>query len=251
MGQGWNYMSYSATWARYAGLLCLLACLCWQSQANGHIIPGVSNFNPSHRARCGMCSHNYAHRYGGLPMDHGRSRVRAVELSEQPAPVLKVETNHGEYCTQAEVRRICSVIHPTENDVVYELGCADGRFCAELSRYGCTVVGIELIADRVALANERMSKLPKHRRERIRIVQGDIRSSGLIESQATIVIVHQMHDLLADIAYRLYKAKQNKLKCVCSIAHPLTMHKDGKIVDYWWAPIRVPHDDRRFFIYRR
>ena len=249
-------------------ILCVI-CLCstgsvYAHKQADHRGSTQSNYNSSHRAWCRMCQHNYEHDYGTLRWDPATGRHWYADVKQPVARFTKVapkakqqviigklkeENAWGEYCTPDEVRKIVATCHPTTTDVCYELGCGDGRICEALSSFGCTIVGIEIDPKRVQLARKRVARLPKERRDRITIIQGDITTAGLIESQATVVNVHQMPSLLADIALRLHNA--SKLKTVCSIAHPLSMRQQGEIVDYWWAPFRVPHMSRRFFIYRR
>ena len=93
--------------------------------------------------------------------------------------------------------RLAAVTH---NDVVYDLGCGDGRLVvAAASRYGARGMGIDIDPQRVAeaTAHVRASNLEG----RVRIVQGDLLEVGL--KGATVVILYLSAELNAKLRPKL------------------------------------------------
>lgn len=226
-------------------LLCLscLLCLSFATSSEAHWIRGGGD-NP--RCNCGMCTHNRAHR-AGLPMDHGTSNVRPVAPTAV-VPVAPVITQpsvtavavEDEYTPHDLVRKIVSVIHPVKSDVLYDLGCGDGRLLVYAAKhFGCRCVGYEIEPDRVKIARENVRKAGLE--NLVTIIQGDVTTDGLVE-HATIVVAYQFEELLSKLRPRLDNARS--LHCVCSIEHPLP---------WWWSAPRVKHTSPKgkFYVYRR
>ncbi|MGC8965069.1 MAG: SAM-dependent methyltransferase [Brevinematia bacterium] len=58
------------------------------------------------------------------------------------------------------IRKILDYLSPSEKDVIYDLGCGDGRFVIEASKkYGCKAVGIEIDPIRYLVAKLRVKLL--------------------------------------------------------------------------------------------
>lgn len=64
---------------------------------------------------------------------------------------------------------------------VLEMGCGTGRVLLETARAGIEVVGVELSAAMLRRAEERLAAEPAAVRDRVRLVQGDIRTADLTE----------------------------------------------------------------------
>lgn len=230
-------------------LLALILLIC---PVEAHWIRGGGD-NP--RCNCSMCQHNRAHR-AGVPMDHGvrtpdfnvaRLPVSPPSQASQPdfntplpaaAPIIDLMIQ-DEYTPMSTVKSVLAIVHPSRRDVLYDLGCGDGRFLIEAAKvYGCRCVGIEIDEQRAEVAKQKVAEAGLS--DRIAIRTADALDAGLIEASATIVLVWQFDDLLKKLRPRLDAAE--KLHCVCSIAHPLP---------WWWSQPRVKHKQGAFYVYRR
>jgi len=91
-------------------------------------------------------------------------------------------------------------LHLTEDDVLYDLGCGDGRVLIEAYRqYGCKGVGIEIAPQTANLARRNVAAIGLA--DQIRIVTGNVlayRYEG-----ATAATVYLYPDLVARLAPKL------------------------------------------------
>ena len=75
----------------------------------------------------------------------------------------------------------------TKNDIVYDLGCGDGRFVVTAARqFGARGVGIDIDPDRIQEANELAQRTGAS--DRVRFVQGDLFQADI--SEATVVTLY-------------------------------------------------------------
>lgn len=82
------------------------------------------------------------------------------------------------------IRKIVDYLDLKENDVVYDLGCGDGRFVIEVAkRYNCKAVGIEIDPIRYLIAKIRVKLLGLE--DRVKIVWGNFFNYSL--KDATVV----------------------------------------------------------------
>src|SRR5262245_35998076 len=89
-----------------------------------------------------------------------------------------------------------------EKDVVYDLGCGDGRILVEAARkYGARGVGIDIDPARVMEARENVKKNGVERL--VRIEQGDLFKVDL--SPATVVTLYLLPELNARLVPQLEK----------------------------------------------
>ena len=80
----------------------------------------------------------------------------------------------------------------TSNDVVYDLGCGDGRIVVMAAeKYGARGVGFDLDPQRIKESNEnaKMAKIT----DRVRFVQGDLFETDL--SEATVVTLYLLPEV--------------------------------------------------------
>jgi predicted RNA methylase len=107
-----------------------------------------------------------------------------------------------------------AIIHPTENDLLYDLGCGDGRICiAAAVTYGCRSVGIEIDPKRADLAREKVKAAGVEHLVAIRT--GDANTIGWVES-ATIITMYLNPDPIKQLMRRTESAK-----VIASINHRL------------------------------
>lgn len=66
-----------------------------------------------------------------------------------------------------------------EGGAVLEMGCGTGRVLVEIARAGVEIVGVEVSLGMLQAAERRLAAQPAAVRERVRLVQGDIRTVDL------------------------------------------------------------------------
>ncbi len=82
------------------------------------------------------------------------------------------------------IEKILDYLNPKQSDVVYDLGCGDGRFIIEASRrYGCRAVGIEIDPLRYFITLLRVKLL--HLDDKVKVVWANFFNYPL--NDATIV----------------------------------------------------------------
>src|SRR3990167_2327310 len=93
-------------------------------------------------------------------------------LAQTPAPsrrpdVIFVPT------PEAVVEAMLQVANVTKNDIVYDLGCGDGRIpVTAAKKYGARGVGVDIDPQRIKEATENVAKNGVG--DRVKIVQGDL-----------------------------------------------------------------------------
>ncbi len=96
----------------------------------------------------------------------------------------------------AMINSILTLASPTENDVMLDLGCGDGRVLIEAVRsFDCEAVGVEQDPALAATARARVAEAGLS--DRIRIIQGDANEVGLCD--ATLVFVFLPADIAASL----------------------------------------------------
>lgn len=173
---------------------------------------------------CGMCNRLF----GCLPgYEHLCQSVFPVEP-------------HGEVFHDATpwvvVNHMLRIAAPKQHDVVYDLGCGDGRFLQRASQmYGCGGVGLELNGRRVQVARQRLQRRGV---ENVRIVHGDARNYCLCD--ADIIVVYLFPELLKELLPACTGATR-----IVSYCHRLPDREcrkftvDGKYTFYFWERPRA------------
>ena len=88
----------------------------------------------------------------------------------------------------------------TPKDLLYDLGCGDGRILiTAVKKYGCRAVGIEIDPQVAAFAKQKVATSGVG--ARIRITVGDARKYDL--SQATAVTMYLFPDLMRELVPKL------------------------------------------------
>ncbi len=134
-----------------------------------------------------------------------------------------------------EMLRLASV---GKNDVVYDLGCGDGRIVITAAqKYGASGVGVDVDPERIRESNENARKAGVT--DRVKFLQQDLFETDL--SQATVVTLY----LLPDVNLRLRPKLLRELKPGTRIvSHAFDMGD--------WKPekaVKVPGADRERTIY--
>jgi cyclopropane fatty-acyl-phospholipid synthase-like methyltransferase len=89
----------------------------------------------------------------------------------------------------------------TKNDVVYDLGCGDGKLVIAAGKLGARAVGIDIDPERVkeATANVKAAGLS----DRVRIIHGDIFDPATKISEASVVTLYLLQTLNEKLRPRL------------------------------------------------
>lgn len=129
----------------------------------------------------------------------------------------------------------------TSGDVVYDLGCGDGRIVIAAARkYGARGVGIDIVADRIAEA--RANAAAAGVSHLVRFVQADLLTADF--SDATVVALYLSPSMNERIKPRLLKELRPGARVV-SYVYDMTgwvpdqrLEIDGRWVFVWAVPAR-------------
>jgi len=142
---------------------------------------------------------------------------------------------------EAVVEAMLQVANVGKNDIVYDLGCGDGRIpVTAAKKYGARGVGIDIDPQRIKEANENVAK--NNVGDRVRIVQGDLFEQDL--SQATVVTLYLLPSLNVKLMPKLMKELKPGTRIV---SHAFDMGDwkpekeldvEGRRVYYWTIPKR-------------
>lgn len=127
--------------------------------------------------------------------DAGRILLAQGATSPRTPDVIFVPTPNDVVDKMLELAKV------TAKDVVYDLGCGDGRIVITAAqRYGCRGVGIDIDPQRIAeaTANVAAGKVG----DKVRIVQGDLFEANI--SEATVVTLYLLTRLNAKLKPKLY-----------------------------------------------
>ena len=168
----------------------------------------------------------------GLP---GVSVVLAQEAPARRPDVIYVPT------PEAVVEAMLQVANVTKNDIVYDLGCGDGRIpVTAAKKYGARGVGIDIDPQRIKEANANVEKNGVG--DLVKIVQGDLFEQDL--SQATVVTLYLLPSLNVKLMPKLMKELKPGTRIV---SHAFDMGDwkpekeldvDGRKVYFWTIPKR-------------
>lgn len=142
---------------------------------------------------------------------------------------------------EAVVEAMLQVANVGKNDIVYDLGCGDGRIPVTAARkYGARGIGIDIDPQRIKEANENVAKNKVG--DLVKIVQGDLFEQDL--SQATVVTLYLLPSLNVKLMPKLMKELKPGTRIV---SHAFDMGDwkpekeldvEGRKVYYWTIPKR-------------
>jgi ribosomal protein L11 methylase PrmA len=165
----------------------------------------------------------------------GASVVAAQDAPTRRPDVIYVPT------PEAVVEAMLQVAGVTKNDIVYDLGCGDGRIPVTAARkYGARGIGIDIDPQRIKEANENVAK--NNVGDRVTIVQGDLFEQDL--SKATVVTLYLLPSLNVKLMPKLMKELRPGTRVV---SHAFDMGDwkpekeldvEGRKVYYWTIPKR-------------
>ncbi|MCI3950896.1 MAG: SAM-dependent methyltransferase [Burkholderiales bacterium] len=100
------------------------------------------------------------------------------------------------------VNKMLEMAKVTAKDVVYDLGCGDGRIVITAAqRYGCRGVGIDIDPERIREATENVQKGKVA--DKVKLVQGDLFETDI--SEATVVSLYLLTELNLKLRPKLMK----------------------------------------------
>ena len=157
---------------------------------------------------CSMCNRNWGRLSGAVPIK--------PKIESTPQPIVEA--------------MLASLKLSTE-DVVYDLGCGDGRFLkSAVEGYGCKAVGIEIDPKVIAYARREVVN------PRISIQRGSALDSDL--KDATAVVLYQDHEFIEQVQDKLLSIGR-----VASYFHPIpgmdnkeqVINVDGEVHQFYVA----------------
>ena len=142
---------------------------------------------------------------------------------------------------QEVVEAMLQVANVTKNDIVYDLGCGDGRIpVTAAKKYGARGIGIDIDPQRIKEANENVQKSGVA--DRVKIMNADLFTTDI--SEATVVTLY----LLPSLNQKLMPKLKSELKPGTRIvSHAFDMGDwkpekeldvNGRKVYYWTIPKR-------------
>ncbi len=129
---------------------------------------------------------------GALALD-ARQAQQTGQL--RPPDVIWVPTQ------DAVVEAMLQMANVTKNDVVYDLGCGDGKIVIAAAKLGARGVGVDIDPQRVAEANAAVTAAGVG--DRVRIVHGDIFDPAITIGEATVVTLYLLPSLNVKLMPRL------------------------------------------------
>jgi precorrin-6B methylase 2 len=109
--------------------------------------------------------------------------------------VIWVPTN------DAVVEAMLKMAKVTKNDVVYDLGCGDGKIVIAAAKIGARGVGVDIDPKRVEEANAAVKAAGVG--DRVRIINGDIFDPAIKISEASVVTLYLLPSLNVKLMPRL------------------------------------------------
>ena len=150
---------------------------------------------------------------------------------------------------QEVVDKMLEVAKVTKDDVVYDLGCGDGRIvCTAARKYKCKAFGFDIDPERIKDSEATKSKEDKDVQKLITIQKKDVFTLDL--SEATVVTLYLLPDLNVKLIPQLKKLKKGArivshafdMKGVTpEKGYPIQVKKDGLEHDVylWTVPLKI------------
>ena len=148
--------------------------------------------------------------------------------------------------SDAVVDAMLEMASVTRRDIVYDLGCGDGKIViAAAKRYGARGVGIDIDPERIKEANENAKAAGVT--DKVRFAVGDIFSESVTFSDATVVTLYLLPSLNERLRPRLWRDLKPGTRVVSnsfsmSAAWPpeKTRQVDDRWIYFWTIPKTDP-----------
>ena len=109
------------------------------------------------------------------------------------------------------VSRMLQMAHPKKSDLVYDLGCGDGRILVlAAQKYGCRGVGYDIDPERIKASRQNVAR--NHVENLVKIIQADIFTVDL--SKADVIPLYLLPDMNRKLLPQLQKLKPGS-RIVC------------------------------------
>ena len=122
-------------------------------------------------------------------------------LAQQPAGQLRTPDVIWVPTNDAVVEAMLKMAKVTKNDVVYDLGCGDGKIVIAAAKLGARGVGVDIDPKRVEEANAAVKAAGVG--DRVRIINGDIFDPAIRISEASVVTLYLLPTLNVKLMPRL------------------------------------------------
>jgi SAM-dependent methyltransferase len=136
----------------------------------------------------------------------------------------------------------------TSRDVVYDLGCGDGKIViAAAQRFGARGVGIDIDPARIAEANANARRAGVS--DRVRFVVGDIFADDVHFSDATVVALYLLPSLNERLRPKLWRELRPGTRVVSNsfgMGQAWTPELTRQVGNYWVYLWRVPRRSSKF-----
>lgn len=192
----------------------IIAILATASRCNGHNVRWCSS------PRCGMCNRLQAEHNRQHPHPHGSQTYDLTEM------VTDYRT------PQVVVNGMLQALDPKPHEIIYDLGCGDGRFVVTAAKkYGCKAVGVEIDPDRAAAAAKRAKA--EGVAHLVVIIIADAKRIDF--SEADIVVMYQFPDLMAELAAHRHAQRIASYEHKIPVVGGERWHVNRKYYFYLWT----------------
>ena len=146
----------------------------------------------------------------------------------------------------AVVARMLDLAKVGPNDIVYDLGCGDGRIVVAAAKRGARATGVDIDPERIAEARANVKKAGVG--DRARIIEGDLFEMDL--KDATVVTLYLLPELNLRLRPKLLQLKPGTR----IVSHAFDMgdwkperveQVEGKTIYYWSVPEQRPRAQAR------
>jgi len=141
---------------------------------------------------------------------------------------------------QEVVEKMLELAKVSKDDVVYDLGCGDGRIvCTAAKKYGCKATGFDIDPERIKDSMATKAKLDKDAQKLVEIKNEDIFELDL--SKANVITLYLLPDLNVKLVPQLMKLKDGSR--IVSHAFDMRGYKPDKTITV------KTKDDREHTVY--
>jgi SAM-dependent methyltransferase len=163
----------------------------------------------------------------------------AFAAAQTPKPVRTPDVPYVP-TTEKAVEEMLKLAKVQKSDVLYDLGCGDGRIVITAAKlYGTRGVGIDINPERIKEANENLKNSGVG--DKVKFIQGDLFEMDL--SPATVITLYLLPALNLKLRPKILKLKPGTR----IVSHDFdmgdwkpekTVEADGKTVYFWTIPKR-------------
>ena len=168
--------------------------------------------------------------------------VIALGLSNTSYPQIRFPDVHFEATPDDVVEAMLKMAGVTKEDVVYDLGCGDGRFVITAAKtYGARGIGVDIDTVRIQESNENARKA--NVTERVKFITGDLFRIDV--GEATVVTLYLLNELNLQLRPKLLRELKPGTRIVSHAFDMGDWEPDdiGQVRDktfyYWVVPANI------------